>query len=96
MGRLMSWFPLLMTIHLANLLAFKLSGRTFYQPLNRCIAAFDFWLGNKHDSLHRWSIYYGSFIKCKKAGPVDWAAMNAQAFEGTPAGTCAPAASGHQ
>lgn len=95
MGRLMSRFPLLMTIHLANLLAFKLSGRTFYQPLNRCIAAFDFWLGDKHDSLHRWSIYYGSFIKCKKAGPVDWVAMNARAFEGTPGGTCAGATSRH-
>jgi SAM-dependent methyltransferase len=89
--RLAGWFPLLMAIHLANLLAFRLGGITFYQPVNRRIAAFDFWLGNRRSSLHRWSRYYGSFIKCKKARPVDWTAMNAQAFEGTPARTCAAA-----
>jgi|GEM_PF-5938497 len=79
--RLASWFPLLMTIHAANILAYRVRGRTCYQPLNRRIAAVDFWLGRKHHSLHRWSNYYGAFIRCEKAAAVDWAAMNAHAFD---------------
>ena len=87
--RLANWFPLLMTFHAANLLSFRLRRKTFYQSVNRHIASFDFWLGRKRNSLHRWSRYYGAFIKCEKARPFDWAALNAQAFEDVPARTSA-------
>lgn len=78
---LAGWFPIAMAVHAANLLAFTLGGRTFYQSLNRRIAAFDFWLGRRRYSLHRWSRLYGAFIKCTKAAPVDYVQMNARAFE---------------
>jgi SAM-dependent methyltransferase len=83
--RLASWFPLLMSLHVLNWLAFRLRGRTYYQPLNRRIAALDFWLGRRRHSLHRWSNYYGAFIRCEKTACVDWAALNAQTFDGAPA-----------
>jgi len=78
---LAGWFPIAMTVHAANLITFKLAGRTFYQPLNRRIAAFDSWLGRRRYSLHRWSRLYGAFIKCTKAAPVDYVEMNVRAFE---------------
>ncbi len=78
---LAGWFPIAMAVHAANLLAFRLKGRTFYQPLNRKIAAFDFWLGRRRHSLHRWSRFYGAFIKCRKAAPVNYVEMNVQAFQ---------------
>lgn len=74
-------FPIAMAVHAVNLLAFKSRRRTFYQPLNRRIAAFDFWLGGRRHSLHRWSRLYGAFIKCKKAAPLDYVAMNVRAFQ---------------
>ncbi len=78
---LAGWFPIAMTIHALNLLVFRLKRRTFYQPLNRRIAAFDFWLGRRRNSLHRWSRFYGAFIKCRKAVPMDHIAMNVRAFQ---------------
>ena len=74
-------FPFAMAIHAANLTAFALTGRTFYQPMNRKLAAFDFWLGRKRHSWHRWSRYYGAFIKCTKAAPVDYVQMNVRSFQ---------------
>jgi SAM-dependent methyltransferase len=79
--RLAGWFPLLMGLHAANLVARMLRGRTFYQAINRRIAAFDFWLGSRPNSFHRFSILYGAFIQCAKARPVDWASLNAAEFE---------------
>lgn len=78
---LAGWFPIAMAVHAANLLAFGLRQRTFYQPLNRQIAAFDFWLGRRRHSLHRWSRLYGAFIKCTKAPPADYIGMNVRAFQ---------------
>ena len=79
--RLAGWFPLLMVIHAVNLAALRLRGRTFYQALNRGIAVFDFWLGSRPRSLHRWFNLYGAIIRCEKARPVDWKALNAAEFE---------------
>jgi SAM-dependent methyltransferase len=73
-------FPVAMAIHAANLLALRVRRRTFYQPLNRRIAAFDFWLGRRRNSLHRWSRLYGAFIKCRKAAPANHVEMNVYAF----------------
>jgi SAM-dependent methyltransferase len=78
---LAGWFPIAMAVHAANLLAFRLRGRTFYQPINRRIAAVDFWLGRRRNSLHRWSRFYGAFIKCRKASPVNYVEMNVRAFQ---------------
>jgi SAM-dependent methyltransferase len=68
---LMTWFPLRMAFHAANALVFKLWGRTFYQRVNRRIARFDFWVGGRRGSLHRYSRFYGAFIKCAKGNPAD-------------------------
>lgn len=78
---LAGWFPIAMAVHAANLLAFSLRRHTFYEPLNRRIADFDFWLGRRRYSLHRWSRLYGAFIKCTKADRVDYVEMNARVFE---------------
>lgn len=78
---LAGWFPVALALHAINLVAFKLRRRTFYQPLNRRIAAFDFWLGGRRNSLHRWSRFYGAFIKCAKAAPVNYIEMNVRSFQ---------------
>jgi hypothetical protein len=78
---LMGWFPLRMAFHGANALAFKLRGKTFYQRANRRIAKFDFWLGGRRHSLHRYSTLYGAFIKCAKDVRADYRAENVQAFQ---------------
>jgi SAM-dependent methyltransferase len=75
------WFPIAMAIHAANLMALALTGRTFYQKVNTRVAAFDFWLGRKRHSWHRWSRYYGAFIKCTKAAPLDYIQMNVRSFQ---------------
>lgn len=80
LARLMGWFPLRMTFHAANALAFKVRGKTFYQSVNRRIATVDFWLGSRRHSLHRFSKLYGAFIKCAKANPADFRRDNASAF----------------
>jgi SAM-dependent methyltransferase len=82
------WFPFAMAIHAANLIAFTLTGRTYYQPMNRRVADFDFWLGRKRHSWHRWSRYYGAFIKCAKAAPEDYVQMNVRAFQNLACGWC--------
>jgi len=51
------------------------SGRTFYQALNLGIAVFDFWFGSRPPSLHRWFNMYGTIIRCAKAQPADWTAL---------------------
>jgi SAM-dependent methyltransferase len=79
--RLANWFPLRMAFHLANLISSRLKGRTFYQEVNAHIAAFDFWLGKRRNSAHRWSKLYGAFIRCTKCNPSNWTEMNALAFE---------------
>lgn len=79
--RVAGWFPLAMAIHAANLIAFTLTGRTFYQPMNQKVAAFDFWLGRKRHSWHRRSRHYGAFIKCTKAAPLDYIQMNVHSFQ---------------
>jgi SAM-dependent methyltransferase len=75
------WAPLRMTFHFANLVSAILCGRTFYLPVNSCIARFDFWLGRRRKSVLRWFGNYGAIIQCRKAQPVDWAAKNAADFE---------------
>lgn len=79
--RLVDWFPFRMGIHAGNLVAFSIAQRTFYQPLYRWIAVFDSWLGKRRNSCHRWSKLYGAFIRCKKARPANYRAMNTLAFE---------------
>ena len=81
LSRLAAWAPLRMGFHMANLVSAKISGRTFYLPVNSWIAHVDFWLGRRRNSVHRWFNHYGGIIKCKKAQPVDWAAKNAVDFE---------------
>jgi SAM-dependent methyltransferase len=78
--RIVQWPPLRITIHGFNALLYMLRGRTAYRALNTRIAAFDFWLGKKRNSLHRWSKAYGAFIRCKKSDEVDWSALNCRAF----------------
>jgi SAM-dependent methyltransferase len=80
LARLMSWFPLRMSFHAANALAFKVRGKTFYRSVNRHIATVDFWLGRRRHSLHRYSKLYGAFMKCAKANPADVRKENALAF----------------
>jgi SAM-dependent methyltransferase len=79
--RFIDWFPLRMGVHAGNLVAFNVTGRTFYKPLLQSIAAFDFWLGKKRNSFHRWSKLYGAFIKCKKVTPANYTGLNIRAFE---------------
>ena len=79
--RLVQWLPFRLAIHCFNALRYKLCGKTAYRALNCGIAAFDFWLGSKRNSLHRWSNLYGAFIRCKKSDEVDWAALNCQSFQ---------------
>lgn len=79
--RLVDWFPVRIGVHAGNVVAFNVARRTFYQPVYRQIAAFDFWLGKRRNSFHRWSRLYGAFIKCKKARPANCRAMNILAFE---------------
>lgn len=78
--RIAQWLPFRVTIHGFNALIYKLRGRTAYRALNGRIALFDFWLGRKRNSLHRWSNAYGAFIRCKKSEEVDWSALNSEAF----------------
>ncbi len=79
--QLAGWLPFRLSLHVANLIAFRLWRKTFYQRVNRCIAAFDFWLGRERNSVHRWSRLYGAFIKCRKGSPLDCRAKNIGAFE---------------
>lgn len=81
LSRLATWAPVRVGFHLTNFLSARLSGRTFYQPVNCRIAHFDQWLGRRRHSIHRWFRMYGAIIKCKKAQAVDWAAKNADDFE---------------
>jgi len=78
--RIAQWLPFRLAIHGFNGLVYKLRGRTAYRALNGRIALFDFWLGRKRNSLHRWSKLYGAFIRCKKSEEVDWNALNSQTF----------------
>jgi SAM-dependent methyltransferase len=78
--RVVQWLPLRLTIHGFNALLYRVRGRTAYRALNSRIAAFDFWLGRKRNSLHQWSKAYGAFIRCKKSDEVDWSALNCRAF----------------
>jgi len=64
-----------MAIYAVNFAALKLRGRTFYQALNLGIAVFDFWFGSRPPSLHRWFNMYGTIIRCAKAQPADWTAL---------------------
>jgi SAM-dependent methyltransferase len=79
--RLIGWFPVRMTFHCLNLLSASLIGTTFYQRINRAVAAFDFALGARRRSLHRWSKAYGAFIRCAKGRALNWSEKNAAAFE---------------
>lgn len=81
LSRVAAWTPLRAAFHLANLLFAWVTGRTFYQPVNSLITKFDFWLGRRRNSVHRWFNLYGAIIKCKKAQPIDWASRNAMDFE---------------
>lgn len=81
LSRLAAWTPLRLLFHLANLVSARLTGRTFYMPINSCIARFDFWLGRRRNSFFRWFNNYGAIIKCRKALPVNWAARNAVDFK---------------
>jgi SAM-dependent methyltransferase len=80
LARVAQWLPFGFAIHTFNALVYKLRGRTAYRALNSRIAAFDFWLGARRNSLHRWSKLYGAFIRCKKSEEVNWSALNCQAF----------------
>jgi SAM-dependent methyltransferase len=79
--QLAAWLPFRLSFHIANLIAFSFCRKTFYQRVNHYIAAFDFWLGRKRNSVHRWSRLYGAFIKCRKSSPLDCRAANVDAFE---------------
>jgi len=81
LSRLVQWLPLRLTIHGINALLYRLRGRTAYRALNSRIAAFDFWLGGRRNSLHRWSKAYGAFIRCEKSDEVDWSGLNSRAFQ---------------
>lgn len=78
--RLIEWLPLRGLVHAWNGLLWLTKRKTGYQPLYRRVAAVDFWLGRKQNSLHRWSKLYGAFIRCSKAAEVDWSVLNRQAF----------------
>lgn len=86
--RLMEWTPLRGLVHLCNALLWVTRGKTAYRPLYLKVAAVDFWLGRKRNSLHRWSKLYGAFIRCSKADSVDWSSLNRKAFENMHA--CSP------
>ena len=77
---LMSWFPLRMVVHAANALLFKLLGKTFYQRVNQSIAKFDFWVGGRRHSLHRYSKFYGAFIGCAKGTAANVREQNVLVF----------------
>jgi SAM-dependent methyltransferase len=79
-ARLMSWFPLRMAFHAANMLVFKLRGKTFYQTVVRQIAAFDFWLGRRRDFLRGYCKPTGAFIKCAKGAAADVRKENVLVF----------------
>jgi SAM-dependent methyltransferase len=80
--RVAEWLPFRLSIHGFNALIHRLRGRTAYRALYGRIAALDFWLGGKRNSLHRWSRLYGAFIRCKKSEEVNWSALNCRAFQG--------------
>ncbi len=78
--RIAQWLPFRLTIHSFNALLYRLRGKTAYNAINSRIAAFDFWLGRRRNSLHRWSKPYGAFIRCKKSDEINWSALNCRAF----------------
>jgi SAM-dependent methyltransferase len=79
--RLVDWFPVRLTLHVANFIAAKRRGKTFYQSLNRRIAPVDFWLDRRYHSVHRCFRLYGAFIKYTKTTPTDWSVANARSFQ---------------
>jgi SAM-dependent methyltransferase len=74
--RVVQWTPVRALVHFCNALLWVAAGKTAYHPFYQRVAAVDFWLGRKRRSLHRWSKFYGAFICCRRADPVDWSELN--------------------
>jgi len=79
--RLIEWVPFRAIIHMCNGLLWLMRGKTGYQPLYRKVAAIDFWLERKRNSLHRWWKLWSAFIRCSKGESTDWSLLNRNAFE---------------
>ncbi len=68
-------------IHFLNLLGFYLSQETFYDVWNKMLTKVDLTLGRQRNSVwHRWSRYYGAFIRCKKGEHRDFRELNKREF----------------